>query len=466
MSTSQPYPVLLIATNVERDPYPVFPIGAAIIAAALRDQGYAVRGLDFAFLDGAIDATLKTIHEFKPQLIGISIRAVDNTCLVDQRTYLPAIRELIAAIRNTTSTKIVIGGSGYSLFPELILNYLKADFGIAGEGEATIVELTRYLQGERDQQIAGLFTRNGEAIGNEEIGSKPGPPPLSIDQWRRPALEIFPLEKHLEAGGMASVQTKRGCPLKCSYCTYPLLEGRSMRLRPPAEIVDEINNLKEQGVGYLFFVDNNFNIPAQHALDICTAMAKENAIINWTAFLTPYRFDQKLADAMAAAGARSVEFGSESAAKATLEGLGKHHNAADIVNADKLCIDAGVTPAHFFIFGGPGETEETVEENLAVIESLKGPTAATFAIRIYPRTGLHARAIEEGLIDPSDPLLDPAYYISPHIDAEAVIERLNAVAEKRRNFFLLGSDSGVDKEIIKRLRQRGRKGPLWEYLRA
>lgn len=455
------FPVLLIATNVEKDPYPVYPIGAAIIASVLEGLSIPVEAIDFAFLDDPAAAVVAAIRATPPRLIGISVRAVDNTCLIDQRTYLPKVKNLISVIRSTTTAPIVIGGSGYSLFPELMLDFLGADFGVVGEGEATIIDLVdRVRTGQDPTGIPGLVTRGTPHTG----GFRPRPP-LAVSQWQRPSLEAFALGPHLEIGGMASLQTKRGCPLDCSYCTYPLLEGHSMRLREPSDVVNEIGGLLDRGVDYLFFVDNNFNIPGAHALAICRKMERTGTTIKWTAFLTPNGFDEELAGAMAAAGARSVEFGAEAAATETLAGLGKHHTADDILRCDTTCTAAGVTPAHYFIFGGPGETMDTLQQSLDLIDRLQGPVVCTLAVRIYPNTGLQARAISEGQITADDPLLDPVFYISPHIDLDAVLERLTAKAAEQRNFLVLGSEVGIDKDIITRLRKKGRRGPLWEYLR-
>ncbi len=62
---------------------------------------------------------------------------------------------------------------------------------------------------------------------------------------------------------------------KCSYCTYPVIEGRKIRYRSPEKVVDEIEHLKEQGIDYLHFTDSALNIPEHHALAILNELVKE-----------------------------------------------------------------------------------------------------------------------------------------------------------------------------------------------
>jgi hypothetical protein len=85
-------------------------------------------------------------------------------------------------------------------------------------------------------------------------------------------------------------------------------------------------------------------------------------------------------------------------------------------------------------------------------------------LRVYPRTALHQRAVADGVVDPADDLLAPSFYVAPGLDLEATVERLLAFADANRGFYLIGKEKVGDRELIRRLRERGRKGPLWEYV--
>ena len=71
---------------------------------------------------------------------------------------------------------------------------------------------------------------------------------------------------YLERGGMANLQTKRGCHYKCTFCAYPVIEGRGMRTRDPQGVAAEVETLLEEyGLDQFFIVDSVFNAPRGYA---------------------------------------------------------------------------------------------------------------------------------------------------------------------------------------------------------
>jgi radical SAM superfamily enzyme YgiQ (UPF0313 family) len=441
------------------DPFPVYPLGASFVASALARTGVEVVTLDLAFSENPAGEAGSAAEEAAADLVAVAVRAVDNTTGLDPRYYLPAIESVVASVREAGGPPILLGGSGYSLFPEKILQGFGADYGIQGEGELAITRLVAALRsGERAAAGDGLYVRMG--------GKVEGAPPsgrLAPAKWSAPDYRLFSLEPYLSAGGTAAVQTKRGCPQKCCYCTYPFLEGRRLRLRDPREVVRDVGRAIEIGADYFYFVDNNFNMPAEHARQVCRELAASEFAPGWTAFVTPLAFPAVLAEEMAAAGCRSLELGSEAGSDATLRELGKSHTVAEIVETDRLLFEAGITPAHYFIFGGPGETDDTIEETLSVIDQLNGVCIAMVGVRIYPGTPLHSRSISEGVLHEGRDLLEPAFYVSPAVEREKVLARLTDFAKDHPRFFIAGMEINQNQPVIDRLRSRGRTGPLWEF---
>ena len=125
--------ILLISVNTETEPYPVEPIGLAYIAASLVKEGHAVKVLDLCFEEDGPHAVLSAIEGFRPGLIGISLRNTDNLTYPKSVSYLPPVREVVSAIRKKTAATVIIGGSGFSLFPKETLEYLGLDYGIIRE---------------------------------------------------------------------------------------------------------------------------------------------------------------------------------------------------------------------------------------------------------------------------------------------------------------------------------------------
>ena len=94
------------------------------------------------------------------------------------------------------------------------------------------------------------------------------PPPAFFDLANLPKLDRKLLDpRYYERYGIESVQTKRGCPLRCDYCTYPIIEGRVGRLRTPSAVVDEMFLALDQhpDINHFFIVDSVFNLPRTHA---------------------------------------------------------------------------------------------------------------------------------------------------------------------------------------------------------
>jgi radical SAM superfamily enzyme YgiQ (UPF0313 family) len=351
----------------------------------------------------------------------------------------------------------IIGGSGFSLMPVEILAAVGADFGITGEGEILLPRLLECLETGGDPELLPGVVVSGR---NGFI------PPLPLESLGTPDRTLFDVARYYREGGMANVQTKRGCPFGCIYCTYPLLEGRCMRLRPIAEIIAEIRSLvNDFGVSYLYFVDDIFNYPPDFAAELCRTMKAEKLQVNWSAFINPDFITPELMDDMLAAGCDAVEFGSDSGSPQMLANLHKSFTVADLRMASRLCRERDVDFAHYILFGGPGETRETILESFALMDELE-PTAvlAMTGIRIYPNTALHRSAIDDGVIQESTPLLEPVFYISPHI-RDFFAELIVAEAMQRRNWVVPGLEINASSAMLDAIRMFKIKGPLWKMIK-
>jgi len=230
--------ILLISINRERMPFPVFPLGLAYIARGLKEEGHPIEVMDLCFSQEVSVDLHKALHRFRPDLIGISLRNLDNLTYPTSVSYLKEVEEVIGICRQSTSSPIAIGGSGFSLAPKELFQHLNVDFGIVGEGEEVFPYLVRDLE------------RGAPISPSPHLFMKENPFPQLIEGARvsfiqRPERGLFQTQRYLEEGGMGNIQTKRGCPFSCIYCTYPLLEGERIRLRKVDEVVEEIRCLVE-----------------------------------------------------------------------------------------------------------------------------------------------------------------------------------------------------------------------------
>lgn len=446
--------VLLVSANRERSPYPVFPIGLAYLAGPLAAAGHELRAIDLCFSREPGEDIARAMADFAPAAVVVSVRNVDNVTWPGCRSYCAGVKQVLDRCRGAVT---IVGGSGFSLLPRELLAYLGGDYGVIGEGEEILPQLlSRLERGEAVSSLPGVV-----CAGRDEFL-----PPRPVARIGTPDRRLFAVERYRREGGMANVQTKRGCPFACIYCTYPLLEGRQVRLRPVAEVIAELRALAtEHGIDYVYFVDDIFNYPPEYATELCRALSGAGLGINWSAFINPGFVTPQLIDDMAAAGCDAVEFGSDSGSPEMLANLGKSFGTAEIRSASRACRERGVDFAHYLLFGGPGETSATVTESFALMDELE-PTAviAMTGIRIFPGTPLHERAIAEGVIPAAASMLEPAFYLAPAV-RDSLGELVTTEAMKRRNWVAPGLEINMSDALLEALRTFPVRGPLWKQLK-
>lgn len=446
--------ILLVSANRERSPYPVFPIGLAYLAGPLSAAGHELSVLDLCFEEDAEAALSHRMSGFSPDLVLISLRNMDNVTWPASRSYLEGAREAVSCCRGRVP--VIVGGSGFSLMPREVLEYLQADYGVVGEGEQILPRMVeRLAAGQSMDGLPGVLTRGSDGM----------LPSCPVTQIGTPVRTLFDVSRYQREGGMANVQTKRGCPFSCIYCTYPLLEGRAVRLRPIADILTELRSLAADGISYIYFVDDIFNYPMEFAQEFCRRLKAENLPLNWSAFINPAFMSPALLESMQAAGCDAIEFGTESGSPLMLARLGKSFDVAAIRSASLLCRQAGLDFAHYILFGGPGETRDTIMETFALMDEIT-PTAviAMTGIRIFPGTELYRTALSEGIIGEATDMLQPTFYISPLV-AHEISGLVTAQASARSNWVAPGLEVNMNDAMLGALRQFQIKGPLWKLLK-
>jgi radical SAM superfamily enzyme YgiQ (UPF0313 family) len=454
--------ILLVSANQERLPDPVFPLGLAYLSGALRETRHPHRLLDLCFEEDCFPAMEKAIAEFDPQAVGLSIRNVDNVAYPNTHSYLPFHRELVKHLRRLTRAIIIVGGSGFSLMPDSILEYLGADYGISGEGERTLPQLLDRL--DEDLHAEGLPGIHG-ASPSPGARAPTAPGCLPAHLLPRPDRTELDRQRYLQLGGMGNIQTKRGCSFSCIYCTYPLIEGREVRLRPPADVVEELALEREWGTDTFFIVDDIFNFPPHHAKSICQGICDAGLKIRWSCYLHPQFVTESLLSVMKDAGCTSVELGIDSGSDDQLKRLGKSFTSSDIRRTSELCRKAGMPFCHSLIFGGPGEDRTTIRETLDLMDEVN-PTAiiAMVGIRLFPGTPLADEALHADVIFTGKTFLEPAFYLARSC-RPFLLDAIRSHAAEHSNWILPGSGVNIDERLQSKLRKFGLKGPLWEYMR-
>jgi len=446
--------ILLVSANTLKAPYPVYPLGLDHVAGSI-DGRHRVRIADLNSLNR--DRTLPAaIREFEPDLIGISLRNIDNTDTTDPQGFIGGYRALMETIRQTTPVPVVLGGSGFTLFPRRVLAELGAEFGIVGEGERLNLLIDALEAGQDPASVPGVIL--------PESPDTDYPPPWPGERRPRPRKRSNHLPWYLEHGAMLNLQTKRGCPFRCIYCTYPLIEGHKLRRVPPEEAARSAVELEAAGARYLYITDSSFNADTEHSLAVARAFKKEGLTIPWGAFFTPLDLPDGYFDTLAAAGLKHVEFGTDSLCSEVMQSYRKPFTIRQVLAAHQASLDAGCHVAHYFLLGGPGETRQTLEATLANIEKLKKTVFFFFCgMRVYPHTRLYRKCLQDGQIAAGKDLLEPVFYRNPSVNDEAIERRVAEKAKGRPNW-VVGAGGDATADIVRRMYAKGFSGPLWEYL--
>lgn len=398
--------VLLISANTERTTILPLPLGLACVAAACRRTGHEVVLLNLMF-EGDTESSLKgCIAGFRPDVIGISVRNIDDQNMASPRFLLPPIHEVVVTCRSLCDAPIVLGGAGYSIFPESALRYLEADMGIRGEGETVFPALLeRLAKGTDVYGLPGLYL--------------PGRPPAgrifatNLDDLPLPEPELWIPTVSGLGELWIPVQGKRGCPMGCSFCSTKDIQGTSIHRRSPEAIVKWLEETASRGFRDFVVVDNTFNIPPSYAKGLCRAIVGRSLDVNLWGIVYPKWVDRELVELMAQAGFRQISLGFESGSDQMLRSFNKRFKAEEVRTIVKMFGETGIARMGFLLLGGPGETTKTVEESLAFADSLDLESLKiTVGIRIYPQTALAATALAEGAIQPDEDLLWPRFYLA------------------------------------------------------
>ena len=475
--------VLLVNPNREQMPWPAVPLGLCMVATGLDKAGHDVQVLDLAFSRDPYRDTLDAVRERSPDAIGITVRNIDNCNFESPVFYLEEIRDTVirAAREAAPSAHVIIGGSAVNVSPRDCFDYLGADFALVGEGENAMGDLLDGLESGAQRPVQGLLARAAQKQKLlPTVGPRPAPgEPVSgravvedLTAVRSEPWRWVDLKRYAARGAPYSVQTKRGCALKCVYCVYNVIEGRTYRLRKPEDIVDEVEEaVVEHGVSYVDFVDSTFNLPLSHGRALCDELARRALRVELSTMgLNPTGVREEFVRDMRRAGFRTVMCTAESASDVTLKSLQKGYDKRTVIRAAQALRKADLRTFWVFMIGAPGETMSTVRETLEFCEEYVSPSDMVLfstGIRVYAGTPLEERCKEMGWFEPDDKLFYPSWFLSPELDLEELYHMLTRAAESHPNWMTNAEtvvSPGLATIMKSAFRVVGWKGPFWQHL--
>lgn len=462
--------VLMISPNRQTFVHPVPPIGMLYLAAVLRDKGHTVRALDLMFAPDPFAAITAAVAELDPQLVGLSIRNVD-TLFSKTRFEIPDLERYARHLRTLTTVPLILGGAGYSLFPELLVERLEADYGIAGEADEAFPLFLDRLSSNGDlADVPGLVChRAGRLV------ARPPHRVTDLDAIPFQAVDQIDYRQYGRRRGNMGVFTRKGCPQDCIYCPEAPLHGHTPRLRSAARVADEIEFIVDRtGVRYFDFADTLFNAPRSHAMDVCQTLVDRKIRIRFEVELNPVGQDEDSVRLLKAAGCMGVDLTADSGSDRMLDSLNKGYTAESVAEVARLYCKHGIPYTTGFILGGPGENRATLEETLAFARNrLPGVAGYYFAvgIRVFQGTALAARSRQDsGGKDAAG--LDLSFYLSPELDAACMDRLIQAYHQDWRLYLcdlfyeepLASSLRLADRMNVRPIWKAGRFPRLFEYV--
>ncbi|KPK55826.1 MAG: hypothetical protein AMS22_03145 [Thiotrichales bacterium SG8_50] len=437
--------ISFVSANLEKMPNAVTPLGLLYIVANTPDH-HKKEFIDLCFEPDPGAALSERLAAFRPDLVAISMRNIQNNDYADVSDNLDYYEDLIEQARSSSSAPIVLGGAGFSVMPAELMRRLKPDYGIAGEGERAFRQLVGVIEdgGEGLYSVSALHYWDGDTlvINPRRDGF------LDLSKLSSPDRTLLHIG-YFDEFGIDSVQTKRGCSLHCDYCSYPLIEGRKIRLRDPQSVVDEMFAALEAhpSLSHMFIVDSVFNLPMRHAKDVCRELIDRDWSVPWTCYANPLGFDEEFAELASRAGCAGMEVGSDAGSDVVLRKLKKGFTVDHIYRLRDICAAAGIPDCHTFIVGTTGETIDDVRHTVEFIADLD-PHSAIINIWFDDY-----EALDPGLAQERRQL---------RADIEAL---LGQHRHDFPNWSIPALGVNFDEKMFAALRRAGFRGPLWQHLR-
>ncbi len=444
--------VALISLNRLCDPYPVYPLATAYLKPYIEEHlpTCRVEILDLNILSD--EDMIERLQVLNPHFLCVSIRNVDGANSLDRRAFFGGYKDIIDKIKGCSNSPIIIGGAGYSIFPELFVKELGADYGVEGEGEAALCEL-----------LSALINKTS-TLDLSRITHSSGERNAQCSYIKSPQACYDPMlvEYYWKQSGMLNIQTKRGCPYNCIYCTYPIIDGRRVRTMDIDSIVETIAKAKKDfSANYWFFTDSIFNIKNDFNEQLCQAIVEKDLGISWGAYFSPSNISESQMALYKRSGLTHIEFGTESFCDQTLEAYGKDFDFSTTLKTSELALKHNVFYSHFLILAGYGENKERLRTSIENSRYLQHTVIFPYVgMRIYPHTILYDKALEDGVITEQTDMLMPQYYLQKDFD----LNETKALAEQTGKAWIF--PDAPQNELMTMLKvKRNKKGPLWEYLR-
>lgn len=364
--------ILLLVPPNKKGMLPIIPIGLLYIAANLDKYKIEYDFFDLNFSN--IDTLVVQLEQYKPDIIGITIRNIAET-----RAMNGLYQNIYEIVRVTQSfSKVILGGAGFSIFPKEIMQFTQADYGIVGPGETAIMYIINNLS---NISKGSIISKYDESFITSDISK------AMYKYW-----ETYGKYYALRTNYIP-IQTTRGCIHRCTYCTYPSISNYSVQRRPVNFVMKEIRNIMEfTKKSTFYFVDSVFNMDIVYTKKLLKEIVDSGLKIKWSGCMNPIKYDEEMIELIKKSGCINCEVGIDSFSDIQLNNMSKGFNSRHAKDLLNMLEKQGLAYSISLIMGGDGETVQTLLYTLREAESFKNAKINAFiGQRVYPNTQLEKK---------------------------------------------------------------------------
>lgn len=414
--------ILLINPNRYKYP-PVIPVGLEYLAGSLKSSKHDFSVLDLCFSQDAEQDIVFAISANKPEIVAFTIRQVDTVLYHNNEFFLDEIKKYVA-ICKAYGCKVVLGGAGFSIMPDEILNFLEADYGISGPGEISLIKLLDALN------EGGSF--NTITDGYKDFSSHLYP-------FKR--LKIFDYKNYLSNDGITGFRTQIGCDANCVFCTEA---NKKIIFHIPEMVATELMELIESGSERFHLCDSEFNMNLEHSISVCKSIEKTTGPVDWALYLKLYPYSPDLFRYLNRSGATmlTLSLNTELTDKKYYEDIVEFIELANHFNI-KVAIDLST--------GFPYEHTDNLKWMVELLNKTKAQTIGVNAFyRVYPNTLLFRKIMKDENLkqflinyEKQTGLIRPVFYNS------FPLEDLQKIIGNNRKFRIEGFEKATNYQRIK-----------------
>ena len=420
-------------------------LGLGLLLAKAKREGWDARLLDCHGFGVTQDDLEEACRAFKPDLVGFKAYTHD----------VPSINESVARVRRVASdARVIVGGPPPSALGATAAEWFTdVDLLMKGEADRAFPMLLRILERTRTggrwgysakdlADVMGLIWRNDDNIWVQNPQDFPSDlDVVGLPDWSSYDFAALPNWSIRCPAPYVPVQTGRGCPYNCAFCSARNINERKTRRKSVEFVINEIRHYRDRyGVKHFCIIDDNFLGDKAYVKELLDRLKGEKGL-TFDCSSNAIRLNQldpEIIRDLEAAGCTNLALGIESGTDRVLKYLNKSLSVDEIRHYVGMITEhSGMKMHGFFIMGLPSETRREIEQTIRFASTLPIHTANFFLYTPHPGTPLWDRLVSDGKLDPeADPstfLYESAAGAGREVD-DALLKRLGTYAYMR--FFL------------------------------